>query len=257
MATAWVVTVPSVKVDLDAAGRGEITFTVANPGPVQDRAVFDLVLEGADRSWFAVDEPQRTVQPGMSVAYLVKVAVPAGTPAGSFAVQGRVYSADTAPEESSALSNRVAIDVEPTAAPERAKPWWLIPVGVAVVLVVGVAAYLVLKDDEEDDTAAVDPPVGLEVGPGGGSGEVSVTWDAMPDPPIATFAVQRQCPGEDFEDIVSVPNLDDPTQPAGRRAYLDFPACPDGEGCYRVVAVARDESASEPSDTECGSPVGG
>ncbi|MGH9245619.1 MAG: hypothetical protein ACRD29_15140 [Acidimicrobiales bacterium] len=148
MTTGWVVKEATERIVVDDLGRAEVTITVTNSGPVQDRAVFDVVPEGAaDAAWFSVEEPQRPVAPGASTSYLVKVAVPAGTAAGTFSFQGRAYSADRPPEESSALSGRVAFDVAETKPPPP-KPWWLIPVGVAVVVVIAVVLFLVLRDGE-------------------------------------------------------------------------------------------------------------
>lgn len=150
MATAWVVTAAAERVALTPVGTGEVTFTLTNPGPVQDRAVFEVVPgDGADRAWFTVEEPQRLVPPGGSVSYLVKASVPAGTTAGSYSVQGRAYSADTAPEESSALSGRVAFEVAGSK-PPPARPWWLLAVVAMVMVVAAVAAWLVLRPEDPD-----------------------------------------------------------------------------------------------------------
>ncbi|HZN70998.1 MAG TPA: hypothetical protein VFC00_04840 [Micromonosporaceae bacterium] len=117
MATEWVVTAP--------AERGD----------------------GANGWWFTVDEPQRVVSGGASAAFLVRIAVGAGTPAGNLFLQGRAYSADTAPEEGSRLSGRIAFDVRATEKPK--KRWWPYAVVAAVVLVVlGVVGFLVFGRDE-------------------------------------------------------------------------------------------------------------
>ncbi|MGH9245620.1 MAG: PASTA domain-containing protein [Acidimicrobiales bacterium] len=148
IATGWVVKEAAPAFGLDDAGKAEVTFTVTNSGPVQDRAMFDIVPEGtADASWFLVDEPQRPVAPGDSAQYLVKVAVPAGATPGAYAIQGRAYSADRPPEESSVLSGRMAFEVAPPVKP-ASKPWWLIPIGVAVVAALAVVAFLVLRGDD-------------------------------------------------------------------------------------------------------------
>jgi hypothetical protein len=160
MATAWVVTAAAERVAMSPTGTGEVTFTLTNPGPVQDRAVFEVVPgEGADRTWFTVEEPQRLVPPGGSVSYLVKAAVPAGTSGGAYWVQGRAYSADAAPEESSALSGRVTFEVAAAKAPAP-KPWWILAVAAMVLLVAGVAAWLVLREPDGPELVAVPGVVG-------------------------------------------------------------------------------------------------
>jgi len=135
------------RVKLDGQNQAELTFTVTNSGSEPTRVVFETVPgDGADSTWFSVDEPQRRTDPGASVSYLVRISVPTGTTAGSYTVQGRAYPAETAPEEASRLSNRVTFDVAPSAKP--AKPWWPYAVAAALVLVaLAVVGWLVLRDD--------------------------------------------------------------------------------------------------------------
>jgi hypothetical protein len=156
MATTWRITPGTDRVQLGAERQADITFTVTNDGPVDDRAVVDMVPgDPAERAWFAVAEPQRLVPRGASVPFLVHMAVPPGVPPGARWVQARVYSADTAPEESSMLSDRVTFDV-PGAMPVAAgsgKRWlWLIPVAVLVLAVLGVGAFLALRSGDTPDS---------------------------------------------------------------------------------------------------------
>lgn len=137
MTTEWVVDVPAERCVLDAQNRGEIVFTVTNVGLAASQAVLDMVPgDGADRSWFTVQEPRRFLPAGASDAYLVGVAPPPGTVAGTYSVQARVYSADAdvAPEESSRQSKRVQFEVPETKKPPR--PWWPYAVAAALVVVV-------------------------------------------------------------------------------------------------------------------------
>jgi hypothetical protein len=157
VSTQWVVTNASGRIALDDKKQGETTFTVSNPALNADRAVFEVVPgDGAERSWFTVADPQRMVPGTGSVPYLVKVAVPADAPAGSYAIQGRVYSADLAPEESSVLSGRVVFDIGAAApVPEaKPKPWWLIAVAALVVLVIGVVTWLLVAGGDEPKPVA-------------------------------------------------------------------------------------------------------
>jgi hypothetical protein len=86
----------------------------------------------------------------MSVVYRVAVAVPPGTAAGTYAATGVVYSADTDPSESSATSKRIELVVA-TARPAAGAPRWPYLVAVlAVVLVVGVVAAIVLTRGDAD-----------------------------------------------------------------------------------------------------------
>ena len=158
MTTEWAITAAAERVELDAHNRGETTFTVTNPASAPDRVVFEAVAgDGADGTWFAVEEPQRLVAGGGSVSYLVRIAVPAGAAPGSYWLQGRAYSADTAPEESSRLSGRVALEVRPTVKP--AKPWWPYAVAAGLLLVVLVTVgWLLLRPDADPPPEPPPPP---------------------------------------------------------------------------------------------------
>ncbi len=120
--TNWQISESAISVSLREDGRGELAFTVTNTGPAQDRAVLTITaLDGAAEAWFTVDEPQRLVGPGTSVVYRVAVAAPPGTAAGTYAVTGIVYSADSDPSESSATSKRIELVVT-TARPAPRAP---------------------------------------------------------------------------------------------------------------------------------------
>jgi hypothetical protein len=143
--TTWAITSAAERAALRPDNAGEVTFTVTNSGPVADEAVFDVVPgDTAAATWFTVPRQNERVEPGKSVQFTVTATIPPGTPAGSYWLQGRVYSASTAPEETSALSNRVMLEV--AAAPVKARPWWLLAVvGLVVVVLVAVGAFLFLR----------------------------------------------------------------------------------------------------------------
>jgi PASTA domain len=145
MATKWVITTPSDRVDLDQTQQGQTTFTVTNPTARVDRVVFDIVPgDGADPTWFSVEEPQRRVAASGSVSYLMKTAIPATAAAGAYSVQGRAYSADSTPEEDSVLSSRLAVEVKAKAAPvAKKRPWWILVVAALVVIVLVVVGLVI------------------------------------------------------------------------------------------------------------------
>jgi hypothetical protein len=159
MPTKWVVTTPSDRVELDENQQGQTTFTVTNPTPKLDRVVFDVVAgDGADASWFTVDEPQRRVPGNGSVSYLMKAAVPVGAKPGDYSVQGRVYSADSAPEEDSVLSSRLAVQVKAAITPPPKKiPWWVYVV-VALVVVVAIVVGFVVASGSKSSGPTVNVP---------------------------------------------------------------------------------------------------
>jgi hypothetical protein len=159
--TSWQISESAISVALRDDGRGELTFTVTNTGRSPDRAVLTITaLAGAAESWFTVDEPQRPVGPGVSVVYEVAVAAPPGTPAGTYAATGVVYSADADPSESSATSKRIEL-VLAVARPEAGAPRWpYLVAAAAVVLVAAVVAAIVLTrgGDDEADLQVVTTP---------------------------------------------------------------------------------------------------
>jgi hypothetical protein len=175
MSTEWVITTAAERITLDAAGKGETTLTVTNPGRRADRAVFDVVVGGgADPAWFSVEDPQRLVRPNASTPYLIKVAVPVGAKPGSYAVQGRVFSADEAPEESSVLSPRVLLEVPvPPAPPQKKRPWWIWVVAALVALVLATVIWLIVPTG--DQAHPTDPQSSA-------SGDPSPTVSAAPPP---------------------------------------------------------------------------
>lgn len=163
MSTEWVVTTAAERVTLNEQRQGELTFTVTNPTNRTDRAVFDVVPgEGVDPAWFQVDEPQRAVRGTASVSYLVRAAIPAQTPPGDFAVQGRVYSADSAPEESSVLSSRVLFAIKGAEKPAKKRwPWWIWVVAALVAIVLAVTITLVVANSDEGPVVAPDGTVAV------------------------------------------------------------------------------------------------
>lgn len=150
MSTEWAVVAADDQYTLDARNAGVMTFTVSNPGTAPDTVVFDVIPgDGSQRSWFSIDEPQREVGPQEAVAFQVKLAVPAGTPARRYDMTGLAYSADTAPEESSRTSGRVSYEVATTEKPKKT-PWpFIIAAIVLVVVVAGVVTFVLTSGDGE------------------------------------------------------------------------------------------------------------
>jgi hypothetical protein len=159
MTSAWVIASAAPAIELSPAGIGETSFTVTNNASRIGRAVLDVVpSEGADPQWFSVVEPQRSVPAGGSVSYPVRVAINPSAPPGSYSFQGRVYSADEAPEENSVLSGRVSLSLARPAVPvPKKRPWWVLAVAALVVVVVGVVVALVLANRSGTPAASPAP----------------------------------------------------------------------------------------------------
>jgi len=139
------------RVTLNAARHAEATFTVTNQGPVDQRLVLDIVTEQpASRAWYTVVEPQVLVPHGGSHPFLVRIDVPAGTPAGGQWFAARVYSADRAPEETSVVSDRVAFELAPSVIPQPwwRRWWWVFVVAALALVTIAVVLFLVLGGED-------------------------------------------------------------------------------------------------------------
>jgi sugar lactone lactonase YvrE len=153
----WTVAPSAKQVELRDR-RAEVVFTVGNVQSAPDRAVLEVIAgDGTARSWFTLEgERQRTVVNNQTTSYKVTIEAPLGTAVGSYWMQAQVYSADIAPEESSAFSDRVSFTVaQPTEAPRRPFPWWVVVAGAAAALVLVVATVLVVRKVREPELADV------------------------------------------------------------------------------------------------------
>jgi hypothetical protein len=185
MSTEWAVVAADDQFTLDARNSGVMTFTVSNPGTVPDTVVFEILPgDGTQRAWFTVEEPQRDVGPQESVAFQVKLAVPAGTAARRYDMTGLAYSADTAPEESSRTSGRVSYEVVTTEKPKKT-PWpFIIAAVVLVVVVAGVVTFLLTRGG--DEVQQPSNPVAGKTNDMTGDGKADITltgvsgWGTIP-----------------------------------------------------------------------------
>jgi hypothetical protein len=161
---------------------------------------------------------------------------------------------------------------------DRRRLLWIIGglVLVAGLLIGGLVAVLASGDDDEPSatttsststststtttappppstsppTQAPNPPppavTGVEAGPGGGSGEVQVTWDSSAAGDVTSYNIYRAAaPGGPFGYLATVNALE----------YVDTPGF--DPAYYRVTAVDSGGQEGPPSAVACGTPVGG
>ena len=83
------------------------------------------------------------------MVWVVDLEVPEGTPAGDYAFQGVVYSADRDPGESSATSKRVTFEVAPSE--EEGFPWWVVAVVLAVVVLIGGILWFLTRGEPPEN----------------------------------------------------------------------------------------------------------
>lgn len=144
---SWEIAESDTTLEVDRTGHAQVTFTVTNAGTVRDRSVLTITpLDGAAEAWYSVEDPQRVVDPGASVAYLTEVSVPPATPAATYGLEAVVYSADADPGESSVTSRPVTFTIVPPGEKKSGPPMWLVIVLVlwVTLVIIGITiAFLV------------------------------------------------------------------------------------------------------------------
>ncbi len=106
------------------------------------------------------------------------------------------------------------------------------------------------------DTTPPGQVTGLVAGPGGGSGEVQVTWDANQETDVAKYNVYSSATmGGPYDTVIAtIENDQVPWLPDGTRGFIEFPV----SGALWFVVSAEDLAGNEGamSVEACGAPVG-
>lgn len=144
-----------------------LTASVTNSASVPARIVLAAFAptSGADgttpasaRDWATVERPLREVAPGTTEQYTITLTAPADAAVGQHVVRFIAYDNDRPPEEYGDQARQVQVIV-PARAPAVAAgtPWWIWVAAAALVLVVGVVAYLALRPIGEDPLPSPAP----------------------------------------------------------------------------------------------------
>ncbi|MGD8214026.1 hypothetical protein [Aestuariimicrobium sp. Y1814] len=154
-------------------GRATLTASVTNEAPVTAKVVLGAFgLPGTPPAtgaagWATIDRPSRDIAAGATDQFTVTFEPVTEPAAGSHPVRFIAYSADQAPEENADQARQVDVIVPAAPVPVVAKrtPWWPIAAAVALLLVVGVAAWWLLRPDAGPATPPVTPPVTPSLSP--------------------------------------------------------------------------------------------
>lgn len=147
---SFTVTAAGQKVNLDASGTAQASFTVTNTSAQTLRArLLTKPSEPAKPEWLSnIGEPVRDFAPNASEQVVVQVNVPPASPPGSYSFRLDAVS-EVDPDEDFTEGPSVAFEVAaPPAEGKRKFPWWILAVVGAVVLliIIGVVVWLIVQD---------------------------------------------------------------------------------------------------------------
>lgn len=144
MARVFTITAASSTIALNAQGRAEVAFTVANASgrALRGRATV-IPQDPTQKGWLTLaGEPERDLPPAGVQQFTVQVAVPPGAKEGNYTFRLDAFSVQN-PDEDYTQGATVAFAV---AKHEERKhfPWWIVAVAAGVVVIGGVVLWLVL-----------------------------------------------------------------------------------------------------------------
>lgn len=146
MPRAFDITAATESVNLNAAGQGELAFTVSNAlhAPVRARAT--VMMDGqARREWATLSGgEERDFSPDATQQFTVKFQVPPGTPPGRYTFHLLVSDVSN-PDEQYADGPTVSFVVpEPAPVKKKAFPWWIVALSAGVLLIVGAVVFILV-----------------------------------------------------------------------------------------------------------------
>jgi len=160
-------TLTSAEVTAARGAPSTITASVTNSATVPARVVLGAYPQPASGTtppptgaapWTSVERPLREIAAGATEPYTVTITPPADAPPGEHLVRFIAYDADRAPEEYSDQAQQVRVTVAAVAVtPPVGTPWWIYVVAGALVLVVGVVAFLLLRPEAPEALPTPSP----------------------------------------------------------------------------------------------------
>src|SRR5262245_45050431 len=146
MKRVFAITTANETARLDSGGKGEVAFTVTNSATRPIRGQLRIKpLDSTKADWLSIaGETERDFSLNATQQVAVKISVPAGTTAGKYSFRLDAVSVAN-PDEDYTEGPTVAIEVQASEKPKSAFPWWIIIVAVAVVVIGGVVAWVLLR----------------------------------------------------------------------------------------------------------------
>lgn len=168
MVRSFAITTATSSLRLDGAGQGESTFTITNAVGRPVRARVLLEPEGSARKeWLSlVGDAERDFAPDGTHQYLVRVAVPPGTPEGSHAFHLSAVSTEN-PDEEFSIGPSVGFQISRPAPIQSKKrfPWaWVaLAAGLLLITLVAVLVFRGRGDEGVGGSGAAEEQVAREV----------------------------------------------------------------------------------------------
>ena len=147
MPRKFTITTPSETVRLGDNGRGNVVFTLTNTsGTLQPVLIRAAPLGNTQAAWLSVQQPEREFPSGGAAQVPVSVTVPPGTAAARYPFRLDIVSAQRSGEDYEE-GPTVSFEVAPTAPPPNR--WWIWVAAAALLLVLGIGAWLALRPDHK------------------------------------------------------------------------------------------------------------
>ncbi|MBZ4419333.1 hypothetical protein [Myxococcus sp. RHSTA-1-4] len=158
MPRAFDITAVTDSIRLNAAGQGEVAYTVSNAlrAPVRARASV-VPGPGAKAEWFSIGgDAERDFAPDGTQQLTVQVRVPPGTPPGRLTFHLLVVDVTT-PDENYAEGPSTGFEVVAAPLPKKPFPWLLVALAAGVVLILGTVIGIIATRDGEEAPKVGEP----------------------------------------------------------------------------------------------------